>query len=109
MDAWQRPIDDVGAAGRDKGRGAKYILVPKGYDGPLSPNALVYTQRTNHGFVVLRAIIPDASPENLAKAVDFAKRIKVYPLAYADNPPENNYVDIYGKLNEMTPVLDGGV
>ena len=23
MDAWQRPIDDVGAAGRDKGRGGK--------------------------------------------------------------------------------------
>ena len=27
MDAWQRPIDDVGAKGRDKGNGAKYVLV----------------------------------------------------------------------------------
>ena len=42
MDAWQRPIDDVGGAGRDKGRGAKYLLVPEGYTGPLLPNALVY-------------------------------------------------------------------
>ena len=30
MDAWQRPIDDVGAFGRDGGKGAKYLLLPKG-------------------------------------------------------------------------------
>ena len=67
MDAWQRPIDDVGAAGRDRGRGAKYLLIPSGYDGPLPPKALVYKQRTHHGFAILRAIIPDASPANIAK------------------------------------------
>ena len=109
MDAWQRPIDDVGAKGRDKGLGAKYVLVPPGYDGPVLPGAFVYKQRTNHGFAILRAIIPDASPENVAKAVGFAKKIRVYPLADADKPPQNKYVDIYGKLNEMTPVLDGGI
>jgi len=109
MDAWQRPIDDVGAAGRDKGRGAKYVLMPDGYDGPLLPGVYAYKQRTNHGFAVLRPIIADASPENVAKAAAFAKRIKVYPLAEAGNPPENNYVDIFDKLVEMTPVLDGNV
>ena len=30
MDAWQRPIDDVGAKGRDKGNGGRYVMVPKG-------------------------------------------------------------------------------
>ena len=30
MDAWQRPMDDVGAAGRDKGRGGKYHLAAAG-------------------------------------------------------------------------------
>ncbi len=109
MDAWQRPIDDVGAAGRDKGRGGKYILLPEGYDGPLLPTSYTYQQRTNHGFAILRPIIADASPENLAKAAKFAQRIKVYPLAQADNPPANNYVDIYDKNVEQTPVLDAGV
>jgi hypothetical protein len=109
MDAWQRPIDDVGAAGRDKGRGGKYILLPESYDGPLLPTSYTYTQRTNHGFAILRPIIADASPGNLAKAAEFAKRIKVYPLAQADSPPVNKYVDIYDKNVEMTPVLDGGV
>ncbi len=109
MDAWQRPMDDVGAAGRDRGPGAKYLLVPPGYDGPLLPGALVYEQRTNHGFGVFRPIIPDASEENLAKAAQFVRGLKVYPLSAADNPPEMNYVDTYDLLLEMTPVLDGGI
>jgi hypothetical protein len=109
MDAWQRPLDDVGAKGKDGGLGAKYVMTPPGYDGKLPPGAHVYEQRTYHGFAILRPIIPDSSPENLAKAAAFAKRIKVYSLAQADNPPENKYVDTYDKLVEMTPVLDGSI
>ena len=109
MDAWQRAIDDIGALGRDKGRGATYLLVPPGYDGPLLPKALVYEQRTYDGWMALRPIIADASPENLAKATALTKKIKIYPLAKADNPPKMNFVDLYGKLLEMTPVLDGSI
>jgi hypothetical protein len=106
MDAWQRPIDDVGGAGRDKGRGAKYLLVPEGYTGPLLPNALVYRQRTHNGFMILRPIIADASPENLAKAAAYVKEIKIFPLG---KKPKTKYVDLYGKLLEMTPVLDQNI
>jgi len=109
MDAWQRPIDDVGAKGRDKGRGGKFVLVPEGYQGPLLPRAYTYHQRTNNGFAILRAIIPNASPENVKKAAEFAKKIKVYPLAKASNPPKNKYIDIYGKIMEGTPVMDGTI
>ena len=106
MDAWERPIDDVGAAGRDKGNGAKYVLVPEGYQGPLLPNAYTYKQRTNNGIVILRPIIANDSPKNLAKAVAFAKKIKVYPLSEASNPKPNRYVDVYGKIIEGTPAID---
>jgi hypothetical protein len=109
MDAWQRPIDDVGALGRDRGRGATYILVPPGYNGPLLPKALVYEQRTNNGFTALRPIIKGATPENLAKAAAFVKKIKIYPLTKAGKPPKMNFVDLYDKLLEMTPVLDGSI
>jgi hypothetical protein len=109
MDAWQRPIDDVGAAGRDRGLGGRYVLAPPDYDGALLPGAYVYTQRTIHGFGILRAIIPDAGDESLARAAEFAQRIKIYPLSQAQNPPRMNYVDTYDVLLEMIPVLDGGV
>jgi hypothetical protein len=106
MDAWQRPIDDVGAAGRDKGMGAKYLLLPEGYTGPLLPGAFVYRQRTHNGFAVLRPIIADSSPENLKKAADYVRQMKIYPLG---QKPKTKYVDLYGKLLEMTPVLDKNI
>jgi hypothetical protein len=109
MDAWQRPLDDVGAKGKDAGLGAKYIMTPPGYDGEIPLGANVYEQRTYHGFAVLRPIIAGATAENLAKAAKFAKRINVYPLANADNPPATKYVDVYDKNIEMTPVLDGNI
>lgn len=109
MDAWQRAIDDIGALGRDKGRGATYMLVPPGYNGPLLPKALVYEQRTNNGWMALRPIIKGATPENLARAAEFVKKIKIYPLSKADKPPKMKFVDLYGKLLEMTPVLDGNI
>lgn len=110
MDAWQRPLDDVGAKGRDGGLGAKYLMVPPNYDGPLLPNALVYEQVTNYGFSVLRPIMAGgATQENLTKATALTKQIKIYPLAKADSPPESKYVDLYGKLLEMTPKMDGNI
>ena len=106
MDAWQRPLDDVGAAGRDKGRGAKYLIVPMDYTGPLLPGAMVYRQRTHNGFSILRPIIADASPENLRKASEYVKKMKIYPLG---QKPKTEYIDLYGKLLEMTPVLNENI
>jgi hypothetical protein len=106
MDAWQRPLDDVGAAGRDKGLGATYLVVPPGYNGPLLPGALVYEQRTHNGFAVLRPIIAGATRENLAKAAEYVRQMKIYPLG---EKPATQYVDLYGKLLEMTPVLDATI
>ena len=110
MDAWQRPLDDVGAMGRDRGRGAKYLMVPPNYDGPLLLNALVYKQETYHGWTAMRPIMAGGpTPENLAKATAFTKKIRIYPLSEAKKPPEMKFVDLYGKLLEMTPKMDGSI
>lgn len=110
LDAWQRPIDDVGAKGRDGGQGAKYLLVPPNYDGELLPNALVYEQETYYGWIALRPIMAGgATPENLAKATALTKQLRIYPLSKANNPPKMKFVDVYGKILEMTPKLDGNI
>ena len=31
MDCWQSPLEDVGPAGRDAGKGGKYLVTPPGY------------------------------------------------------------------------------
>lgn len=110
MDAWQRPLDDVGSKGRDRGLGAKYMMVPPNYDGPLVPNALVYEQDTNFGFAVLRPILAGgATEENLAKATALTKQIRVYALSEADGEIATDYVDVYGLPLEMTPKMDGDI
>jgi hypothetical protein len=97
MDSWQRPIGDVGPAGRDGGRGAKYLILPPGYQGILPVGYLVLHQKTYEGYFLLRPVIADNSESNLKKAEQFAKQIKIYPLAKAENPPATKHVDCYRK------------
>jgi hypothetical protein len=103
MDAWQRPLEDVGAKGRDKGLGAKYLITPPGYQGPYLDGYITLPQLTFNGFTTLRPIIDGPTDENLKKATAFVKTIKIYPFAKADNPPETKFVDIYDKdINGIT-------
>jgi hypothetical protein len=69
MDAWQRPMDDVGGAGRDKGRGAKYLLVPEGYTGPLLPGPMV--PRSMRSIRSSRQKVPLAEPRSSRFAKGF--------------------------------------
>jgi hypothetical protein len=97
MDAWQRPLEDVGAKGKDQGRGAKYLIVPPGYQGPYPDGYITLPQQTFNGYTLMRPIIADASDENLKSAAAYVKTVKVYPYARADNPPKTKYIDIYDK------------
>jgi hypothetical protein len=87
MDSWQRPIGEVGPAGRDGGRGAKYLILPPDYQGALPVGYLVLHQKTYEGYFLLRPVIADTSDSNLEKAEQFAKQINIYPLAEAEKPP----------------------
>lgn len=97
LDAWQRPLEDVGAKGHDAGRGAKYVILPPNYQGSYKPGYAYLKQNTYNGYTLLRPIIADASPANLKKVVSYVKKIKVYPLASAANPPATRHIDIYDK------------
>ena len=48
VDAWQRPLEerDIGLDGWDKGEGAKYLLLPPGYDGEVPDGYKVMQSRT---------------------------------------------------------------
>ena len=94
-------MEDVGASGKDAGFGGKHIITPPGYNGELLPGGITLPQETYNGWACLRPIIANSNPENVAKAIAFAKQIKIYPLAQANNPPATKYVNLHG------PVLEG--
>ncbi len=93
-DAWQTAIEDVGPAGLDKGRGGKYLILPPNYKDRIPSGYIHMPSSTYTGFVILRSNLTDGSKEDLARAIDYGKQVKIYPFAQAGNPPPTKFTDL---------------
>ena len=93
--AWQQPIVDVGAPGPDKGKGAKYLIVPPGYEGDLpSEGYHIYHNDTYKTFWLMRAFTDGGGNE---VAVNKLKNIRAYPLAQKDSPSSMDFIPMTEK------------
>ena len=92
-DAWQTAIEDVGPTGGDKGKGGKYVILPPGYTDKVPDGYIPMPSPTYTSFAILRSNLKSGSDADIAKAVDYGKRVKVYPLSQATNPPDTKFVD----------------
>ena len=107
MDAWQRPLTDMGGGGYDKGLGAKYLFLPPGYQDVTPEGYVPIKSDTNNGWFLLRTLLKDFSPESLKKGESFIKSFKIYPLSQAGKPPATKFVDGTGTLiNAIAPYDD---
>lgn len=97
LDAWQRPLEDVGTDGADRGRGGRYLLLPPAYQGPVEPGYIPLRQATCNGFTLLRPVIADTTDATLARMAALVQRIGIYPLAAAAQPPVTRHIDIYDR------------
>ena len=52
---------------------------------------------TYNGYALLRAIPATKSEADVAAALALVKKIRAYPLAQAENPPQQRFIDIHGK------------
>jgi hypothetical protein len=93
MDLWQVPLEDVGPAGVDKGAGGKYLIPPPGWAEPPPEGYIVLPSQTFQGYGLLRSILKSRSEADIEKAVAYGKRIKLYPLSQAADPPRTVFVD----------------
>jgi hypothetical protein len=101
---WQNAIEDVGVAGVDKGHGGRYLITPPGYQDKVPEGYIVLPSDTYQGFVILRSNYKSRSEADLKKAVDYGKRIKMYPLG--GNADSTVYVDMYNKPFDATIPYD---
>jgi hypothetical protein len=106
MDCWQAPLEDVGPAGLDKGQGAKYLILPPGYTEAVPEGYMVLRSDTYNGYALLRSILNSVSDEDVAKAVEYGKRIKLYPLSQAADPPGTMFIDAVDKIFDATIPYD---
>src|SRR5260370_10854834 len=102
MDAWQVPLEDVGPAGIDKGKGGKYLILPPGHPAAVPDGYIALPSPNYQGYALLRSILQSGSDADIAKAVAYAKPIKVYPLAQAANPPPTTFIDAIDVVYDST-------
>ena len=93
-DAWQTAIEDIGPAGVDKGKGGKYLILPPGYQEKVPEGFIPMPSSTYTGFAILRSNLTDGSEKDLARAVEYGKRVKIYPYTQAAAPPPTTFVDL---------------
>lgn len=104
VNAWDTPIADVGPTGEDKGKGGKYLFLTPGYEGEVPEGYLVHRPDT---FSVNFAFRPVSSKGgSLEEAVAYAKTLKVYSLANADDPPPTTFIDAYPKTYNTLPTYN---
>jgi hypothetical protein len=106
MDAWQVPLEDVGPAGVDKGKGGKYLLLPPNHSAAIPDGYIALPSMNYQGYALLRSILRSGSDADVAKAVAYAKRIKLYPLSQAANPPATTFVDAIDVVYDSTIPYD---
>jgi hypothetical protein len=98
--AWQNALADAGPAGEDKGKGAKYVILPPGYTGKAPDGFIALPSDTYRGFVILRSNFKSRSDADIQSAVDHGKRVRVYPLG--GNPDSTVFADAYDKPFDAT-------
>ena len=94
--AWFLYVGDVGLGGPDKGKGGKYLLVGEDYKGEIPEGYFVMRTNTYRHWMLIRAVgKPGESVKDTLKA--FKAGFKMYPLAQAENPEPNEFINISGK------------
>jgi len=91
---WQMPLEDAGLLGADKGRGGKYLILPPGYKDNVPDGYIPLQSDTFGSYMLFRSNLKSHSPADVETAITYGKRMKIYPLAQAGNPPETVFVDV---------------
>jgi hypothetical protein len=106
MDAWQTPLEDVGPAGADEGKGGKYLVLPPDFEGTVPDGYIVLPADTYQGYALLRSILASGSDADIAKAVAYGRRIRIYPLTRAASPPSTVFRDAIEVVYDATIPYD---
>src|SRR4029079_12699758 len=93
MDCWQAALEDIGTAGVDKGKGGKCLILPPGYKEKVPDGYITMPSDNFQGYALLRSILQTGGDAGVAKAVAYAKRMKLYLLSQAACPPATTFVD----------------
>lgn len=90
---WQMPLEDAGPYGADKGTGGKYLILPPGYSEKAPDGYIAVASETFAGYALFRSNLASHGDADIAKALAYGKRLKVYLLWQTADPPETKFTD----------------
>lgn len=103
MNRWQAAIEDIGPGGVDKGKGGKYLVLPPGFDRAKVPAGYIPMPSDTHlGYALIRSVLKSGSDADIAAAIAYSTRMKLYPLSQAADPPQTAYRDARGTVFDST-------
>jgi hypothetical protein len=91
---WQMPLEDAGLLGIDKGKGGKFLVLPPGYKDKAPDGYIPLQSDTFGGYMLFRSNFKSHSEPDVQVSIAYGKRMKIYPLAQAANPPATVFVDV---------------
>ncbi len=108
-DGDMRYLSDMGAAGPDKGKGGKYLVLPPSFDGDVPDGYYVVHSTSYVVWNFMRGYVRGSvtNPADVKKSADNVKNnLRVYPLAKKDDPPKTEFVNMSGKYYNTIPPND---
>ena len=94
-DAFFRHVADIGLTGKDKGAGGKYLFTGPDYKGEIPSGYFHASSKTYRHWYLFRLV---AKPEEYKKSMElFRKTFNCYPLAEAENKPEQKFIELSGQ------------
>jgi hypothetical protein len=91
---WQTSLEDVGILGLDKGAGGKFVVTPPGWTEKVPDGYTVLLSDTYGGYALLRSNMKSHGEADVAAAIAYGKRARIYPLSAAANPGETVFTDV---------------
>ncbi|MBB1199488.1 DUF1254 domain-containing protein [Enterobacteriaceae bacterium 89] len=104
VDAWQFTIAGVGPSGMDEGKGGKYLLTPPGYKDEI-PEGYLHVPSPNYRVAFAFRSVP-APGKTAEDAYHYSKKMRMYYLSEAGNPPTQKFVDPANKRYPTLPYYD---
>jgi hypothetical protein len=102
VNVWQQPLEDGGLLGVDKGAGIKLLMLPPGYKEQVPAGYQALQPDTWGSYALIRSNLKSHSDADVANSVAYAKRLKIYPLSLASNPPATVFTDVKDVVFDST-------
>jgi len=102
VNLWQAPLEDAGLLGADKGKGIKLLILPPGYSGRIPDGYVALKPGTFGSYALLRSNLSSHSDADVAKSLNYGKRVKVYPLSQESAAQPTVFTDVKDVLFDST-------